>query len=109
VTARCACGQPSIGLAVSYRAINAVERYSRQQDRKEVMDLNDLLALPEALWKPVCPTCADKGTYCIDYDRIQTVEQALDWTLHLSGKTWFPSTNWREVMYGLFPKVRDAA
>jgi hypothetical protein len=86
----CSCGEEAVGLAVPYRAIND--------------------PTVEAIhWRPMCVTCADNiMSYVVDYDRLKTVRQALDWTLHLSEKTWYPQTDWPAVMYEMWDVGSEA-
>jgi hypothetical protein len=111
----CLCGRRADGIAVNYGDINAAEAANAELERRCTTSFGvvysgaDLLAFRSVDWQPLCGPCADdRATYFIDYDRIRTVEQALDWTLHLSGKTWFGITDWEDVVRDLFPNVRAA-
>ena len=43
--------------------------------------------------------------YVFEAGRMLDAAEALGWTLHLQGKTWLESTNWKEFMEDLgFPR-----
>lgn len=114
---RCDCGEIGVGLGISYAEINEVEAANAELKARCTTESGltiysgpDLYAFRTARWKPLCDPCADRvpSLYLIEYDRLHTVEQALDWTLHLCEKVWFPATDWPTVMRAHFPKVRAA-
>lgn len=64
-------------------------------------------------WLWLCSFCAcsnDVGSryfYQIEEERISTVSEALEWTLHLAQKNWFLNTNWQETLYRIFKFPKD--
>ena len=51
-----------------------------------------------AHWRWGHITCLPDGHYIITTDRFDTLGKALDWTLHMMEKAWFPSTDWVETV-----------
>lgn len=63
---------------------------------------------PAEEWHFKCQKCGKQDpVYWFDLDRCDSLEKALSWTVHLSGKLWFPYTaqSWRGCMSVLFPNI----
>ena len=95
------CGQ-AVTMAAGMLSIDQSLASEREREFKAletrptpIMDAQDLLSGPEEvpwLWSHV--GCApDENGYSIDAERIQTLAHALDWTLHLQGKSWYDATD----------------
>jgi hypothetical protein len=74
----------------------------------------ELLAMPcRAEWHVLHRRCDVRpdstDDYCTGVERCRTYVQLLDWSLHLSAKRWFGSTNWVNFIYGRVPGVAWAA
>jgi hypothetical protein len=96
---KCRCGNKAIALAVPYSEIPDEPRRGSGEPR--LVAASDI-DISMGRWRPMCGPCMDDVMcYTVDYDRMKSIEQALDWTLHLSQKTWYPRTNWPSVMYGV--------
>jgi hypothetical protein len=52
-------------------------------------------------WRVWHSDCSGDDGYCIDLARIETHAEAAWWTDHLSGKEWYPRSNWRQLMAAL--------
>ncbi len=52
--------------------------------------------------------CTPNG-YAIEASRIDSMEKALDWTMHLWSKRWFANTDWHHALQKLFPGIRGTA
>jgi hypothetical protein len=50
-----------------------------------------------------CDPRPDAADYWIAVERARTAEQLLDWTLHLTGKTWFDGTDWDRYVRRTLP------
>jgi hypothetical protein len=89
---------------------------SDELDKKSngVYSMADLMNLPEGgEWSITCSKCYKEdmermNDYDISIDRISTVHDVLDWTLHLMKKNWFEYTNWEELVRGAIPAKLDA-
>lgn len=60
----------------------------------------DLMRTPSpARWRVEHDRCATTGgAYAIDAGRLATVLDALEWTVHLMGKTWIGHTDWSKFI-----------
>ena len=65
---------------------------------------SDIPKWEPAPWRWTHMEC-EGGGYWIDGERIETEAQALSWTLHMMGKSWFGHTDWSETMERLFPGI----
>lgn len=73
------------------------EERSRTRGERDLDWLLDLLSMPEPVpWKVGCNECAGtcEQAYWIEVDRVRTWPALLQWTVHLSAKTWFTATDW---------------
>jgi predicted GIY-YIG superfamily endonuclease len=82
---------------------DAYRQYERRQDARgswAPVDFGDLLSLPdEATWRVQCDNCAQcEFCYDIDIGRALTWPELMDWTVHLSEKSWIEYTNWFALM-----------
>lgn len=100
---RCDCCAESIDdgtgyLCAEYTSLRASQdqvlahRADRQRDT-EFCPANLTLAPWRAVHFECDPDLPD-ASYAIEIHRIRNSRQALWWTLHLSGKGWFESTDW---------------
>lgn len=87
-------------LHVDISEVNRVEaahrEYERTHPRSRPIDALALMSLPDdARWRIECGNCtpADEG-YAIEIERCMTWPDLVEWTAHLSEKTWLRYTNW---------------
>lgn len=74
-------------------------------------------APPEPIrWRVDCDTCNPhrngRGVMCddcywFDASRCHTWTELVDWTAHLAGKTWLPSTDWYEFIRAIADGTND--
>lgn len=88
-------------VAVSYSDIRKTEEAREAWEKANpgpVYRGDVLMAYPEdARWHALhadCDPMPDSGDYWFAVERIRTIAQALDWTLHLMEKVWLPCTDW---------------
>jgi hypothetical protein len=62
----------------------------------DTLRIANIVKTPEGQWVPYCSSCAStvSEAYFISVDRISTLAQVLDWTVHLMGKGWVGYTDW---------------
>lgn len=103
---------PGAELYKALDALKASDELSKKADG--VYTAADLMALPDGgEWSVICRGCykdemESAADYDIDLDRIGSYKDALDWTLHLMEKSWFPNTNWEETIRSATPETLDA-
>ena len=65
----------------------------------DVVSLEELLNAPGSVkWQWGHLNCVTGDMYQITADRIDTLGKALDWTLHMTEKTWLMHTDWNSLM-----------
>lgn len=98
---------------IEARGRREAELRSRRPDGLLVMSGGDLLGWPDdESWHAIhraCDTDPVSSPYWFDVDRARTLLQVLDWTLHLSEKSWLDGTNWSAFVYRAVTGLRGAA
>lgn len=87
-------------LHVDIGEVNRVEaahiEHEKAHPRSQGIDVAALMSLPDdARWRIECGDCAPAvGGYAIEIERCMTWPDLVEWTAHLSEKTWIQYTNW---------------
>lgn len=103
---------PSVEFHKAMNALAAYKEFGTKNDGPSTVA--DLMALPDGgTWSVICRDCYTEdmegmADYDIELDRISSHKDALDWTLHLMEKNWFPYTNWEEVLRSAIAENLDA-
>lgn len=101
------CGKPvssNQGLITIYKKdLSAFEKSKKIWEGKHPKDepyaAKDLAEFPCSVeWHWGHSKCLKEGMYEITYDRFDTVEKALSWTLHMMDKPWVDQTNWADMV-----------
>lgn len=106
------CGKPVPTddgyLCITWARINAIMEERREWGTREpkVIRLSDI---PERTpdWRWGHADCLPENDYWIEAKRIDTMQKAFAWTLHLLGKVWFGDTDWHWAIRRLY-EVGDA-
>jgi hypothetical protein len=71
-----------------------------------VLTVGDVVTFPPRVsWGWHHASCnANGSSYEIEGTRFDTIEKAMNWTLHLMEKNWFEFTDWRSVIEKFFPE-----
>ncbi len=73
------------------------QEHPKDPDGSRLLSSSDLLDHPSHVhWHWGHVGCMPEGMYGIEAVSIDSVAKALDWTLHLMQKAWFPYTDWRD-------------
>jgi len=102
-------------LHVRYAEIAPVEKAWRDFNERESgsLDVAGLVRLPgPATWHVQCNSCAAcDGCYDIEISDVLTWPGLMEWTVHLSEKSWLEHTSWfnlmRAVAQGKSDKISD--
>lgn len=98
-----------------HKAMDAVAANKKFNETHEgFFTLEDLMELPDGgSWSVICRGCYTEdmegvADYDIELGRIASYKDALDWTLHLMEKNWFPHTNWEQAIRSASAETLDA-
>ena len=96
-------------LSISFRKIREIQ--DKQEEFKKrhpgpLLNVCEVMAFPSRVpWIWHHCGCNMNGTsYEIEGNRVDTIEKAMGWTLHLMEKNWFEYTDWRGLISRLYPK-----
>jgi hypothetical protein len=97
-------GGPGAWLFVGFADIHRYEDAIAERARRRSSDpappaIADIIPIPLARWRVLCPACSDVEIdgglhYNIELSRIATEADALLWTGHLASKHWLAWTDW---------------
>ena len=96
-------------LSIPFKEIRDREEKAREFKKthpEPVLHISEFLNYPDKIqwnWQHK-KCCSEDGSYSIEATRINDLRKALHWTIHLSDKTWFKDTDWREVIHRFFPE-----
>ena len=92
-------------LRITWADINALSRMVHDEHKRvsRAVKLEHIVGREERpYWQWGHMACLEGDDYWIAADRIDTLEKAMAWTLHLLEKGWFPASDWERAIRRLY-------
>ncbi len=95
-------------LSISFQKVREVQDQKAKWEKAHpgpVLNVGDVLASPPCVsWTWHHCKCNVSGCYEIEASRFDSIEKAMQWTIHLMEKNWFKFTDWRGVIEKFYPE-----